>query len=198
MDVIGTNRESIRWHVAEASPTSRVARRESLFLGTLTRSGTAGCVHSVERGDLGCAERMLVARADVLDTVFHVLLARVVPNLGKNEEAVELYVRLALKAQAQARNTLETLSRVKNPYTGATFVRQANFAGGPQLVNNGNALPGSLEANEVPPIELLECANGKEMVSGTARPTGSSDPLMETVGAIDRPAKRSRQSGREP
>jgi hypothetical protein len=45
-------------------------------------------------------------------------------------------MRLALRAQNQARATLETLSTVKNPPHPATFVRQQNIAHGAQQVNN--------------------------------------------------------------
>ena len=45
-------------------------------------------------------------------------------------------LRLALKAQAQCRATLEALAAIKNPQP-VFFVRQANIAHGPQQVNNG-------------------------------------------------------------
>ena len=53
-------------------------------------------------------------------------------------QAAETYVRLALKAQAQCRATLETLATIKNP--PVVYARQANIAAGRQQVNNG---PGS-------------------------------------------------------
>ena len=55
--------------------------------------------------------------------------------------AAETYLRLALRAQAQCRATLETLAVIKNPQPVA-FVRQANIANGPQQVNNAPAQPG--------------------------------------------------------
>ncbi len=47
----------------------------------------------------------------------------------------ETLLRLALKAQSQCRTTLLTLAEIKNPRPIA-FVNQANFAHGPQQVNN--------------------------------------------------------------
>ena len=44
------------------------------------------------------------------------------------------YLRVALKAQAQCRATLETLAEMKQPPT--LLARQANIAHGPQQVNN--------------------------------------------------------------
>ena len=45
-------------------------------------------------------------------------------------------MRLALKAQAQARSTAEALALLKNPMP---YIRQANIANGPQQVNNCGA-----------------------------------------------------------
>jgi hypothetical protein len=42
-------------------------------------------------------------------------------------------MRMALKAQSQCRQTLETLATIKNP--PVVFARQANIAQGPQQVN---------------------------------------------------------------
>lgn len=46
----------------------------------------------------------------------------------------EINMRMALRAQNQARATAETLAAVKNPTV--VFARQANIAHGPQQVNN--------------------------------------------------------------
>jgi len=59
--------------------------------------------------------------------------------------AMETYLRLALKAQAQSRATLETLAAIKNP--PVVFARQANINhGGQQQVNNGTAPAGERAA----------------------------------------------------
>ena len=55
-------------------------------------------------------------------------------NTGEYLDATDRYMRLALKAQAQCRATVETLAEIKNPPT--LFARQANIAHGPQQVNN--------------------------------------------------------------
>ncbi len=55
-------------------------------------------------------------------------------NAGEYLDATDRYMRLALKAQAQCRATLETLAKIKNPPT--LFAQQANIAHGPQQVNN--------------------------------------------------------------
>ncbi|WP_219933164.1 hypothetical protein [Massilia glaciei] len=89
----------------------------------------------VKSGDLSDLEATLIAQAATLDTVFNELARRAALNMGEHLSATETYMRLALKAQAQCRSTLETLAEVKNPRQ-ATFVHQQNIAG-QQQVNNG-------------------------------------------------------------
>ncbi len=91
---------------------------------------------AVTDGDLERPEAMLVAQAHTLEAIFHELAQCAARNIGHYVETVEIYMRLALKAQSQCRATLETLAAIKNPPPVA-FVRQANIAHGPQQVNNG-------------------------------------------------------------
>lgn len=102
-------------------------------------------------------------------------------------------MRLALKAQAQCRATLETLANTKKP--PVVYARQANIAHGPQQVNNG-----SRDANARAPIslpnELLETEHGKRLELGTSGAAIGSDPALETVGAINGTADGSRKDPR--
>ena len=56
-------------------------------------------------------------------------------NLSKSLDIAERLMRLGLKAQSQARATLETLAQIKNP--PVVYARQANVASGPQQNNFG-------------------------------------------------------------
>lgn len=89
-------------------------------------------------GDMGRVERMLANQMLTLDMLFNNLAQR----SGRQDtfKGIEVLMRLALKAQAQARATAETLSVIKNP---TTFIRQANIAHGHQQVNNA-PLPASI------------------------------------------------------
>lgn len=91
----------------------------------------------VQRGDMSEVEATLTAQAVALDAIFNGLAKRGALNMGQHLGACETYLRLALKAQAQCRATLETLAEVKYPKV-ATFVRQQNVAY-QQQVNNGSA-----------------------------------------------------------
>ena len=72
----------------------------------------------VKAGDLSDVEATLTAQAATLDTVFNELARRAALNMGEHLGATETYLRLALKAQAQCRSTLETLAEGEAPKGG--------------------------------------------------------------------------------
>lgn len=94
---------------------------------------------AMSRGDLSGAEALLAAQASSLNAIFAEMARRAAANMGEYLGATETYLRLALKAQAQCRATLETLATIK---AGPVVIaRQANIAHGPQQVNNGVSVP---------------------------------------------------------
>jgi hypothetical protein len=96
-------------------------------------------VTKVRQGDMSGPEAILVSQACALNSIFTEMARRSGLNMGEYLDASEKYMRLALKAQAQCRATLETLADMKNP--PLVIARQANIANGPQQVNNGPSLP---------------------------------------------------------
>ena len=102
---------------------------------------------AVNRGDLSDLVAMLTAQTIMLNATCAALLRLAVPGIEARIHAAEPYLRLALKAQAQCRATIETLAEIKNPRHVA-FVNQANIAQGPQQVNNGVA-PSRNPTNEL-------------------------------------------------
>jgi hypothetical protein len=66
-------------------------------------------------GDLAFAGRMLAAQAVTLDNVTTEMFRRMAVNMGASLPAMEIYGRLALKAQAQSRATLEALIKLHQP-----------------------------------------------------------------------------------
>ena len=107
------------------------------------------------------------------------------------------YMRLALKAQGQCRATVETLALLKNP---PVFARQANIAGGAQLVNNGTIQPTRAGIPESRPIELLGEAteHGTRVDAGATVAAGTGDHALAAVGAIDGTAHRGPTSSSRP
>lgn len=150
---------------------------------------------AIRSNKLGSAEDMLTAQAAALNAIFLELARRSGANMGEYIQAAETYMRLALKAQAQCRATLETLATIKNP--PVVYARQANIANGPQQVNNGAAAPRASDPGSSP-NELLETEHGKRLEPGTAGAAIGSDSALEAVGTINGAADRRRQGPRQP
>jgi hypothetical protein len=159
----------------------------------------------VKNGNIGRAESMLISQAHSLDVIFTRLALDASVNLQSNMPAAETYLRLALKAQAQCRATLETLATIKNP--PVVFARQANITNGPQQVNNGpqqtiergeggvskpvRPRPREIESRQT---GLLESMNGQRLDTGATRPAIGSNQAVATVAIINRPPNRRRKS----
>lgn len=129
----------------------------------------------VKKGDMSGPEAMLVSQASALNSIFTELARRAGVNMGEYMGAMESYLRLALKAQAQCRATIETLAEMKNP--PLVIARQANISNGPQQVNNGQ--PSRAEEKQNAPNELLEEGDGQRLDHGKAfAPSGSDQDLV--------------------
>jgi hypothetical protein len=148
-----------------------------------------GMVHS---GNLERPEAMLFAQAHTLDEVFYTLLRRANANMSAGYGgACETYMRLALKAQAQSRATLQALAEMKNPRPLA-FVQQANIANGPQQVNNAVSRADVRDKSNELSKALHELPQNTDP-SATAIPEYST---LEAVGEVHR-AKDSRGQSQE-
>lgn len=155
-----------------------------------------GHANKIKDGDLARVEAMLGGQAAALNTMFAELARRGALNMGEHLEAMNIYLKLALRAQSQCRATLETLAAIKNP--PVVFAKQANIAHGPQQVNNHAASIAHAEQIENQPTELLEHDHGQRLDTGTAAAASGSNQAMEAVGAIHRPAHGRGQSRRQP
>lgn len=77
--------------------------------------GLTSIAGKAEAGDLAFVSRMLASQSMALDTIFGEFTRRSFLNIGSHLEAAERYARLALKAQANSRATLETLAKLHQP-----------------------------------------------------------------------------------
>lgn len=142
-------------------------------------------------GDLGRVERMLVNQMLALDGVFNSLAQR--SHRQDNYKGIEVLMRLALKAQAQARSTAEALAEIKNPRP-VQFVKQANMTTGPQQVNNTYAsepLHTDIQSGagnfERVPNKLLEADHGSQRLdTGAQAAAGRANQTLEAVEAVHR------------
>ena len=147
---------------------------------------------AVKGGDMGDVEAMLFNQAITLQAMFTALSRRAANNLGEYTNTVDLYMKLAFKAQAQCRSTLEALAELKQPRS-ATFVRQANIANGLQQINNVSAaqVPQFVRAPardtfENKPNELITDESAKHdnpMDTRSATSTSSDNSGVEAMEA---------------
>ena len=131
-------------------------------------------------GDMGRFERVLTHQFLTLDALFNNLAQR----SGRQDsfKGIEVLMRLALKAQSQARATAETLALMKNPMP---YIRQANIANGPQQVNNGQSATGAGNF-QTEPNKLLEADHGERLDFGAQAASGRGNQALEAVGAVHR------------
>ena len=157
-------------------------------------------VERTKTGGTEQADEMLTAQAVALNQMLMEMGRRAALNMNQYPEATDTYLRLALKAQSQCRQTLESLAEIRNPRHVA-FVKQANIANGHQQVNNGVApestAQGSRGENEKSPIELLGVeANVTRLDTRATGKTGRSNPALEAVGAVHGTSQRGRKGDR--
>lgn len=175
-------RHALAPHLRAARTAASVAKEDGLEIQAVMEELAAQGAR-VAAGDLTRAEEMLSTHAHTLDVLFN----RLVLVAHRNTQSLPVFescLRLAFRAQAQCRATIETLALVKNPPTGAVFAKQANIAHGPQQVNNG--VPSARTPEPVSAQnELLERMNGERMDTGAARATGDADSKLAAVDALD-------------
>jgi hypothetical protein len=134
---------------------------------------------AINKGDMTRVEDILVSQAHTLDGLFANLTSKAWSS--EHLDVLETYMRLALKAQNQARATLQTLLELKIPKHIA-FVRQANI-GNQVQVNNETAQP-TLRArkNKKQPNELLESVHEQRLDTGATSATSRVNSSVEAVG----------------
>lgn len=144
---------------------------------------------SVADGVMYKPKAMLAVQSEVLQAMFFRYAELAVQNLNNDVNTVESLMRMALKAQAQCRATIETLNEINNPCPVAFVRQQTNISsdGGPQQVNVGTPPPApAREATPNPAHELLEQSNGEWLDTGAQGQAGRGHKTLEAVGAVDR------------
>ena len=135
-------------------------------------------------GDMSRVEKMLANQAISLDNIFNQMAQRSAKQ--ETYKGIEVFLRLALKAQAQARSTAEALALLKNPQP---YIRQANMTTGPQQVNNAYAgtpshsgIPTGAGNFQSEQNKLLEQDHGQRMDFGAQATAGRVNQTVEAVG----------------
>lgn len=138
----------------------------------------------ITKNDTSELEITLSAQVGSLDAIFASMARMAATSINdQNLHAVEAYMRIALKAQAQCARTIEVLTNIKNP--PIVYAKQANIANGHQQINNGvpqvenpHAHVGKVENQQ---NELLRGNLNETMdIRGAATPS----PVNQTVEAV--------------
>lgn len=132
--------------VATATVLTQIFSQSSFgelpFEGLFT--AISDCTDRAAKGDLADQRAMLASQSMTLNAMFCALARRAAENADEYPRATELYMRLALKAQAQSRATVEALDRLVNGREqivrhvhvdnrgGQAIVAENIHAGGPQ------------------------------------------------------------------
>jgi hypothetical protein len=122
---------------------------------------------AVGQGDLAVIERMLLEQAVALNAMFTDLAVRARGSMG--DESKRSACQLALKAQNNARATMQTLIDLKAPRHVA-YVQQTNVATNQQINTLVGAASGSGRLSEPTPNELIarEGIDGRQTVDRRA------------------------------
>ena len=103
-------------------------------------------------------------------------------------DGLQSYMRLALKAQNQARATLQTLGELKAPKQIA-FVKQANIGNQVQVNNGIQEKPARTRKTKKVQNELLEVEHGERLDTRATGAAGGAGPAVATLGTKHRTAK---------
>lgn len=190
---------------ASDSPSPKNESKHSALLATMPSLSNAGVVsafsefgevplleaatilqknlEAVSRGSLEEPEALLMCQAQALNSIFVGLSLRAASYMGSRPDLMDRSLRLALKAQNQARATLEALASIKNP--AVVFARQANFSAGHQQVNNGVSPQGALGGMQRGQTKLSEVDLELHPDHGTSATPRRNDSDVETLGAFN-------------
>lgn len=91
-----------------------------------------GQIDKMKGGDISEARAMLAGQAIALNAIFSEIARRAGCNMGEYLQATQLYMNLALKAQAQCRATIEALDRLTNGHVQT--VKHVHVSEGGQAV----------------------------------------------------------------
>lgn len=140
--------------------------------------------NEVVAGDLSRVEQMLTNQVLILDAIFNNMARRSFRQ--ESYKGIEVLMRLALKAQAQARSTTEALALLKNPMP---YIKQANIAHGHQQINNTgihtpvhSGIRSHAGNSENEPNKLLEADHGERLDIGAQAAAGRAGQAVAALG----------------
>ena len=147
-----------------------------------------------EKGDLSMASRLLVTQAISLDGIFTEMTRRASNNMRDHPQAMEIFMRLALKAQAGSRATLAELAKLHQPREQTVRNVHVNEGGQAVIANQFHHHGGGQEngKNSDQPYEQSPC--GPALLGHD--PLGNGVPITGVEGqAALSPSRRAFTGG---
>jgi hypothetical protein len=145
---------------------------------------------AAEKGDLAFASRMLATQAVTLDTIFVEMARRMAINMREYLGATETFGRIAMKAQAQSRATLEALAKLHQPREQTVRHVHVNEGGQAVIADQFHHHNGGQENGE----SVIQSDAAGPFGKSTALP--SPDPLGQGVPIPGRQREAAMQDAR--
>jgi hypothetical protein len=143
-----------------------------------------------EAGNLSFVSLMLAVQAKALDAVFGEFARRSSLNMGNHLDATERYARLALKAQANSRATLEALAKLHQPREQIVRHVHVNEGGQAIVADQVNHYAGGARNAEPDKQSHAAGALGGSSPMPCPHPAGRSVPVPNSEGAEAMPDAR--------
>ena len=146
-------------------------------------------------GDLSFASAMLASQAISLDTMFAEFARRSAINLGQHLDAADRFARLAMKAQAGSRATLEVLAKLHQPREQTVRHIHVNEGGQAVVADHFHHHAGAAKNGEsVKQCDATEAAGACAALPGPDA-NGSGVPISSSERQAAVPDARRHKSG---
>jgi hypothetical protein len=149
-----------------------------------------------KQGDLCFTSKTLAAQALALDAIFGEFSRRAALNMNNHLEAAERYMRLALKAQANSRATMEALAKLHHPREQIVRHIHVNEGGQAIVADQVNHYAGGAGNAESDKQSHAAGALGQGSPLPCPDSSGCSMPVTGSEGAEAMPDARRHKSGR--
>ena len=156
----------------------------------------ADTMAAARNGDKALPSDILSAQAVVLDTIFTEMARRSAANMGQYIDAADRYMRLALKAQAHCRATLEALAKLHQPREQTVKHVHVNEGGQAIVADNIHQHTGGRENGKNSKQSHATGAAGESPALLGSDPQGNGVPIPGGEGPEAVPDARWDQSRR--
>ena len=154
-----------------------------------------GASNKASEGDMALASRMLASQAITLDAMFTEFARRAAATAGQHLDATERYARMAMKAQANSRSTLEALAKLHQPREQT--VRHVHVSEGGQAIvaDQFHQHTGGQQIAETVEQSHATGATGARASLPCPNPQGDGVPISSGQGAEPMPHARRDEPG---